>query len=73
MDLRLEFEPPGQVAIMLRLQRRSRRTPFGPLADQAELHLVSEPVLIDRFADQLLQMAEWKERSAELQVTDRFA
>lgn len=73
MDIRLGFEPPGQVAIVLRLQRRSRRTPFGPLADQAELYLVSEPVLIDRFAEQLLQMAEWKERGAELQAADRFA
>lgn len=71
VDIRFGFEPPGRVAIMVRLQRRSRHTHFGPLADQAELYLVSEPILVDRFADQLMEMAEWRERSAELQVAGR--
>lgn len=72
VDIRLGFEPPGRVAIMLRLQRRSRSTHFGALADLAELYLISEPVLIDRFADQLMEMAEWRQRGAELQAVDRF-
>ncbi|ALN55438.1 hypothetical protein GLE_0079 [Lysobacter enzymogenes] len=68
MDIRFGFEPPGRVAIALRLRQRPIHTGFGVMADQVELYLASEPILIDHFADQLADMAEWKSRSAELQA-----
>lgn len=73
VDMRFGFEPPGRVAIALRLQRRSVRTGFGVMADRVELYVVSEPILIDDFADQLMEMAEWRNCSAELQAAPRLS
>lgn len=73
VDIRFGFKPPGQVAVLLRLQRRSSDTPFGSLADHLGLCLLSEPILIDGFADQLMEMAEWRTCSAELRIADRLS
>lgn len=60
------FVPPGRVEVRVRLQDRFKNTGFGAHADQVELHLTSEPVLMDRFADELAQMAKWEVRGAAL-------
>ncbi|MFK3648267.1 hypothetical protein ACI2IY_07470 [Lysobacter enzymogenes] len=65
-SIRFAFDPPGRVAVRVRLQDRFATTCFGSHADEAELYLTSEPALMDRFADELERMARWEVRGAAL-------
>lgn len=69
-SIRFAFDPPGRVAVRARLQDRFATTCFGSHADEAELYLTSEPALMDRFADELVQMARWEVRGAALNAYD---
>ena len=65
-SIRFAFDPPGRVAVRVRLQDRYAATCFGNHADEVELYLATEPALMDRFADELARMAEWEIRGAAL-------
>ena len=63
---RLAFRDPGRLFVSTHQQNEFRPFPRDRVANEARLHLVSEPVLLDRFVRELQGLADGSREEARL-------
>lgn len=70
MHARLHFRPPGTLYISAHLQSEFREYKGTKVASEARLYLYSEPVLLDRFIDELRAFGQGTRSDATLMAID---